>query len=143
MRRRDLIKATVGVVIARPFAARSQQPAMPVVGYLHPESPQSVAPLLAAFREGLAETGYIEGQNVAIEYRWAQGDLSRLPELVVDLVRRRVAVIATPGSSLATLAAKAATTRIPIVFSFGLDPVELGLVTSLNHRAATLPASTR
>ena len=134
MRRRELITLIGGAVAAWPVVAPAQKPGIiPVVGYLHPESPQSVAPLLAAFREGLAAAGYVESQNVAIEYRWAQGDLSRVPELVADLVRRRVAVIATPGSSVATLAAKAATTTIPIVFSFGLDPVELGLVTTLNR----------
>ena len=118
MRRRELITA-LGVAATWPFAARAAE--MPVIGYLFAGSPEQTTHLLSAFRQGLSEAGYIEGQNVAIEYRWAHTDNTRLPELAADLVRRRVAVIVTPASTPAALAAKAATTTIPIVFGIGFS----------------------
>ncbi len=130
MRRREFI-AALGAA-AWPLPARSQQPT-PVIGYLGSASPDAWAARLKAFREGLNEAGFEEGRNVAIEYRWAEGNLNRLPELANDLVRRNVAVLVTPGSAPAALAAKTATTTIPIVFETGADPISAGLVTSLNH----------
>jgi putative ABC transport system substrate-binding protein len=132
MRRREFI-SLIGAAATLPVVARAQKPGMPVVGFLNSGVPKANATLVAAFRKGLSETGYVEHQTVEIEYRWAHNDERRLPDLAADLVRSEVAVLAAPGGLLTALAAKAATTTIPVVFSLAADPVQLGLVASLNQ----------
>jgi putative ABC transport system substrate-binding protein len=131
VKRREFIMVVGGTAVTWPLMTSAQQPALPVVGFVSASSPDAFARNAAVFRKSLNETGYIEGQNVTVEYHWLNGQYDHLPSLMDGLVRRRLAVIATPSSGPASLAARAATTTIPIVFGVGEDPVKLGLVTSL------------
>ena len=138
MRRRNFFTLLGGAALACPFGVRAQKPAMPVIGFLGSASAAQFAPYVAGFRRGLNETGYVEGKNVAIEFRWAEGHYDRVPALAADLVRRQVTILFASAAGGGARVAKAATSTIPIVFTTGRDPVETGLVASLSHPGGNL-----